>query len=211
MGLMSKILKQCRKPSGLFGRMVARGMNASHSKLVNWGLRHITIRQDMIILDVGCGGGGTVSKLAQIATKGKVYGIDYSEASIRISRKTNQDMITKGRVKIQHGSVSNLPYNENMFDLVTAVETHYFWPDLTTDLKEVMRVQKPGGLLIVLGGEYKGGKYDERNEKWVALGNMSYHTPQELRKLFLDVGFTEVEVHEEYEEGWICVIGKKPI
>jgi len=211
MGFMSKMLRQCRKPSGLFGRMVARGMNASHSKLINWGLGYIAIKPDMIILDIGCGGGSTVNKLAKIVTKGKVYGIDYSEESVRISRKTNKDMITKDRVKIQHGSVSNLPYNENMFDLVTAAETHYFWPKLTTDLKEVMRVQKPGGMLIVMGGEYKGGKYDVRNEKWVELGNMSYHTPQELRELFLGVGFREVEVHEEYEEGWICAIGKKPM
>ena len=211
MGFMSKMLKQCRKPSGWFGRMVARGMNRSHSKLVNWGLGHIAISQDMTILDIGCGGGGTVNKLAQIATKGRIYGIDYSEESIRISRKTNKDLITKGCVQIQQGSVSVLPFNENMFDLVTAVETHYFWPDLTTDLKEVMRVLKPGGMLLILGGEYKGGKYDKRNEKWVEFGSMSYHTPQELRELLIDIDFAEVEIHEDYEEGWICVIGKKPI
>jgi fibrillarin-like rRNA methylase len=51
-------------------------MNSSHSKLTDWGLEHISIENNETILDVGCGGGRTVSKLAAIATQGKVYGVD---------------------------------------------------------------------------------------------------------------------------------------
>jgi SAM-dependent methyltransferase len=184
-------------------------MNISHSKLTDWGLNHISVGRQFTILDIGCGGGGTVRKLARIATKGKVYGIDYSEESVRISRRTNRKLIEAGRVEIQHGSVSTLPFWDSLFDLVTAVETHYFWPDLANDLKEVLRVLKPGGILIVMGGEYKGGKYDERNAKWVELGDMAYHSPDELGEL-LAVGYSEVEVFEDYDRGWICAVGRKP-
>jgi ubiquinone/menaquinone biosynthesis C-methylase UbiE len=148
-------------------------MNISHSEMTDWGLSHITIGKKDTILDVGCGGGGTIRKLAGIATEGKVYGIDYSEQSVRISRRTNRRLEESGHVEIRQGSVSSLPYPDAMFDLVTAVESHYFWPDLVSDMKELFRVLKPGGMLVMMGGEYKGGRYDERNEQWVELARLA--------------------------------------
>ena len=209
MSNMSKLLKQCRKPTGWLGRSVARGMNISHSKLTSWGLNHISIREDATVLDIGCGGGGTIKKLAQIVIKGKVYGIDYSEDSVKISQNANKGAIQAGRVEIRQGSVSCLPYPENTFDLITAIETHYFWPNLVNDLKEVLRVLKPGGTLIMMGGEYKGGKYDERNQKWVEFGNMTYHRVDEFKQLIFDAGYIKAQVFEEYDKGWICGIGEK--
>jgi cyclopropane fatty-acyl-phospholipid synthase-like methyltransferase len=49
-------------------------MNSSHSKLTDWGLEHISIENNETILDIGCGGGRTVSKLAAIAHKEKSTG-----------------------------------------------------------------------------------------------------------------------------------------
>jgi hypothetical protein len=62
----------------------------------------------------------------------------------------------------------------------------------------------------MIGGEYEGGKYDERNQKWVELGNMIYHRVDEFKQLFSDVGYIEVQVFEDYDRGWICGVGKKP-
>jgi ubiquinone/menaquinone biosynthesis C-methylase UbiE len=210
MGIMSKVLRQCRKPTGLLGRMVARGMNISHSEMTNWGLGHISIGKNDTILDIGCGGGGTIRKLARIAAEGRVHGIDYSEESVRISMKTNRRLIEAGRVEIQHGSVSSLPFPDDMFDLVTAIESHYFWPDLVNDMKEVLRVLKHGGMLLMMGGEYKGGKYDERNQQWVELADMAYHSVDEFDRLFCTAGCTEVQVLEDSDRGWMCGIGRKP-
>jgi SAM-dependent methyltransferase len=69
---------------------------------------------------------------------------------------------------------------DDMFDLVTAIESHYFWPDLVNDMKEVLRVLKPDGMLLMMGGEYKGGKYDKRNLQGVELANMAYHSADEF-------------------------------
>ena len=207
---MSKILKQCRKPTGWLGRSLARGMNISHSKMTDWGLNHISTGEYATVLDIGCGGGGTIKKMSQIVTKGKIYGIDYSEESVRISQKTNKGEIQAGRVEIRQGSVSSLPFPDDKFDLITAIETHYFWPDLVNDMKEALRVLKPCGTLIMMGGEYKGGKYDERNQKWVELGDMTYHTVEEFKQLFSDVGL-KAQVFEDYDKGWFCGVGKKPL
>jgi len=131
-------------------------MNSSHSKLTDWGLEHISIENHQTILDAGCGGGRTVSKLAAIATQGKVYGVDYSEESVAATKRTNARWIDLGRVEIRHGSVSQLPFPDGMLDLVTAVETHFWWPNLPRDMREVFRVLKPGGTLILITEIYKG-------------------------------------------------------
>jgi len=115
-------------------------MNARHSKVTDWGLGHVAVGKGDTILDVGCGGGRTVSKLAAIASEGKVYGVDYSEESVVASKRTNARGIDAGRVEIRQGSVSQLPFPDGMFDLVTGVETHFWWPDLPGDMREVFRV-----------------------------------------------------------------------
>lgn len=165
MSIMSKLLNQWRKPTGWLGILLAWVLNISHSKVKDWGFKHLSIDKHYTILDVGCGGGMTVHKLAGIATESKVYGIDFSEECVTVSRRTNKQLIQMGCVEIRHGSVSCLPYSDNMFDLVTAVDSHYYWPDLVADLQEVLRVLRPGGRLVIIGETYKGGKYEKRDQE----------------------------------------------
>src|SRR5580704_4755328 len=156
MATRSTPVSQCQKPRGWLGRFTLWRMNSSHSKLTDWGLANISIEKHYAILDVGCGGGRTVSKLASIAAQGKVYGIDYSEESVAATKKTNARSIEAGSVEVRHGSVSQLPFSDGMFDLVTAVETHFWWPNLRADMREIFRVLKRGGTLIVVAEVYKG-------------------------------------------------------
>jgi ubiquinone/menaquinone biosynthesis C-methylase UbiE len=91
-------------------------------------LRHVSIANDYTILDVGCGGGRTLSKLAAMATEGKVYRIDHSEESVATSERTAARLIRDGRVEVNRGSVPRLSFQDDTFDLVTAVETHFGGP-----------------------------------------------------------------------------------
>jgi hypothetical protein len=100
---------QCKKPRGWLGRLILWNMNSRHSGVTDWGLAHVSIAPDDTILDAGCGGGRTLSKLAERATKGKVYGVDYSEASVAASKRTNARWIEMGRVEVRRASVSQLP------------------------------------------------------------------------------------------------------
>lgn len=188
-----------------------RAMNISHYQLTDWGLSHLSIGKQDTILDVGCGGGGAIHKLAKIAANGKVYGIDLSNESVMVSRMTNKQFIQTGRVEIQPGSVSCLPFSEGMFDLVTAVNTHNYWPDLVADMQEILRVLKPGGKLVIIGSVYKGGKCDERNLKYAELIEIAFPSVNELCELFLRAGYSQVQMFEKYNRSWICVIGRKPL
>jgi ubiquinone/menaquinone biosynthesis C-methylase UbiE len=204
---------QCSKPAGWLGRFTLWRMNASHSKLTDWGLEHVSIENDYTILDVGCGGGRTVSKLAAIATQGKVYGVDYSEESVAATKRTNAQWIDLGRVEVRHGSVSQLPFPDGMFDFVTAVETHFWWPNLPSDMREVFRVLKPGGKLILIAEIYKGANTMAARlaEKYATRTSMTLLSVDEHRELFTNAGYSDVQVIEERGKGWICGVGRKPI
>jgi ubiquinone/menaquinone biosynthesis C-methylase UbiE len=188
-------------------------MNASHSKLTDWGLKQISIENHYTIVDVGCGGGRTVSKLAALAAQGKVYGIDFSEDSVATTKRTNAQWIDLGRVEVRHGSVSQLPFADGMFNLVTAVETHFWWADLPGDMLEVLRIPKPGGTLIVIAEIYKGmttgaGKFAE---KYASRAGMMLLSVADHRELFSNTGYSDVQVVEKREKGWICGFGSKPV
>jgi len=95
-------------------------------------------------------------QVSSTAMRGKVYGVDYSDESVAATKRTNVRWIDLGRVEIRQGSVSQLPFPDGMFDLVTAVETHFWWPNLPGDMREVFRVVKPGGTLVLIAEIYKG-------------------------------------------------------
>jgi len=209
MGFMEKMVKQCRKPTGLFGRFVGMGMNRGHSRLRRWGLSHISIKPNASILDVGCGGGKAVQELARISSSWKVCGIDYSEEMVQLARKINKKFVEKGHVEILHGSVSSLSFSDGMFDYVTAFEAYYFWPNLIDDLKEIKRVLKPGGTLLIANEVYKHEKFEKRNVKWAKWGDMMLHTPEEYRGFLTEAGYMAIEIYEVIEKNWIAAIAEK--
>jgi ubiquinone/menaquinone biosynthesis C-methylase UbiE len=209
MSLIEKFVKQCRKPSGRFGKFVARVMNFGHSGLRRWGLSHVSINPDAIILDIGCGGGKTIKEMATFAPDGKIYGIDYSEDMIQVTKKVNKALIKKGLVEVKHGTVSSLPFIDNMFDLVTAFETVYFWPNLIDDLKEIKRVLKPDGTLLIANEVYKDDKFEKRNTKWARLADMQLHTPDEYKDFLTQAGYRFVEIDKKPSKNRITATAKK--
>ena len=204
-------VNQCQKPRGWLGRLIARNMNVRHSKVTDWGLSHLRIDQDFTILDVGCGGGRTVSKLAAIATEGKVYGLDYSSASVAVASTTNRDWIKKGRVDIREGSVSQLPFATGIFDLVVAVETHFWWPDLPGNFQEVLRVLKPSGTFAIIAEVYRGAESRTATlvEKYLPMTGMKFLSPEEHRQLLTDAGYEDVEIVVDAGKGWIFACGRR--
>jgi len=204
------VARQVRKPDRFIGRLFAELMNQSHSKLTDWGLSHVRIAKDFHILDVGCGGGRTIEKLAAMTPTGRIYGIDYASGSIATSRARNKRLIRDGRVEIQQAAVSRLPFATDAFDLVTAIETQYYWPDLVNDMREILRVLKPGGTLAVIAETYKGGSRDAALGPVMKLLGSPSLGVKEHRELFTQAGYTAVDVFEEHSRGWICVTGKKP-
>jgi len=208
MTILQHAFKQFRKPTGWLGKIAGLGMNREHEKVWRWGLEHIAIQPDAVILDVGCGGGGAVKILAQATLRGKVCGVDYSEDVLFTAHRVNRALVKQGRVKIRHGSVSDLPFPDDTFDLATAFETTMFWPSLVDDLREVRRVLKPGGILLIANEAYADARFEERNAKWSRLANFQLQTPEETHQCLVEAGYAQVEIDTMPGKNWIAAIAQ---
>ena len=203
------IVRQCRKPSWLPGRFFAWMMNSTHYAMTQWALGHLTLASDSVVLDVGCGGGRTIQQLARLAPEGRVSGIDYSAASVAVARRTNAQAISAGRVDVRVGTVSSMPYADDSFDAVTAVETHYYWPDLVGDLREVRRVLRPGGRVVIVAESYRGKRFGAADVLVMRVLGSKLLTTEEHRAALEAAGFSDVAIFEESKKGWLCVIGNQ--
>jgi SAM-dependent methyltransferase len=203
------ILNQVRRPDRGMGRFFLWVMNLSHSSLTDWGLQHVRVERDFSVLDVGCGGGRTIQKLAAMVTQGMVYGVDYANGSVAASRAKNAELIGAGRVEIKQASVSQLPFPEDKFNVVTAVETQYYWPDLPKDMREILRVLKPGGTLVIIAESYKKGAQEKLQRPAMKLLRSTTPGVEDQRALFSEAGYTDIQIFEERAKGWICAVGRK--
>jgi ubiquinone/menaquinone biosynthesis C-methylase UbiE len=208
--LIAWVSQQVRKPSGSLGRRIVRAMNQSHSTMTDWGLQQVMVPKNATILDVGCGGGRTLQRLATLAPEGKVVGLDYSAASVTASRETNAPEIAAGRVQIEHGSVAALPFPDRTFDIVTAVETHYYWPDLPANVREVLRVLRPGGTFALIAETYRGGPFRLLYGIVMPLLRAAFLSDAEHRDLLTQAGFTDVATKHVSGKNWICATGRRP-
>ena len=210
-----ELLLNARKPEGKLGDKLIDNMNINHEALAQWSLSHLDISEDDCILDIGCGGGVNVERFLKI-TENKVFGLDYSNLAVERSVELNRLAIDDGRCEIIHGSVSDLPFENDIFDIVTAFETLYFWPDFLNDLKEIHRVLKDDGILFI-ANEALPKEYDERQKHIMELLDMSIYSQSELEVSLQKVGFSSVKSHiKESKDSftgddadWICVIAKK--
>lgn len=196
---------QYQRPTGPQGRLVAARMNQHHEKLTLWGLSKITVGLEFVILDVGCGGGKTVGKLAKMAPQGQVFGIDYSLDMVKFSKKINKTLVAKSRVELIQGSVEKMGFRDDFFDLVTACETYYFWKKLPDALKEIKRVLKSGGKLLLVNEL----KYRATSAKVIKETHVKLFPLEEIRRTLQSIGFVGVRVFTEADSDWNAVVAQK--
>ena len=202
MGLLKSFCSQCARPEGRLGRVMLSFMNYTHAPLTNWGLKLVDVQDGWTMLDVGCGGGSTIRRLLKRSKDAKVYGIDISEESVAKAKKVNAEVLDK-QVFVTQGSAEKLPYEDGKFNLITAVETVYFWPNLPNCLQEVRRVLKSGGKFAIMV------EVVDSDSKWTSVvEGMTAYSPEDLKKLLDEAGFTQTEIHRK-KPTYATIIGVK--
>jgi ubiquinone/menaquinone biosynthesis C-methylase UbiE len=125
------------------------------------------------------------------------------------ARRVNKALVEQGRVELEHGSVSDLPFPDDAFDLATAFETTMFWPNPVEDLREVRRVLKPGGTLLIANEAYADARFEERNARWSRWADFQLQTPEETHRCLLEAGYARAEIDTLPEKNWIAAIAQK--
>ncbi len=158
------------------------------------------------VLEIGFGPGILLHQMAQITTKGLVEGIDFSEAMLVQAQTVNKEGISTKRVKIQKGDCKDLPYGHETFDKVCTSNTIYFFEDSAVNFREIFRIVKPGGKLVV-------GFRTKAQMKNMPLSDdvFNAYTQDDVKTLLLNAGFLDVRIEEKEAEplALYCAVATK--
>ncbi len=204
--MVDEKIDQCMKPHGEEGIETIQNMNENHRPISEFAFECVNVGENDRILDIGCGGGVNIEKFLNI-TKNHVDGLDYSEVSVTESIRRNQNAVDEGRCEVIQADVSDMPIDDESYDLVTGFETIYFWPDLGKTFKEVSRIIRPDGQFMIAQGT--DGTHPD-DEKWLAtVEGMRVYTAPELEGYLLDAGFKNVDCFKKADDYILVVIAKK--
>ena len=184
------LIKQSQKPSGLVGRVITKIWSFYFKKLSLWAIKQTTISGNYRILEIGYGGGSTIKNLLALNKHLEVHGIDISKESYRTAQRVHSDSIRKGSVQLKIGNVENMPYQNNYFDRIFAIQTHIFWKDIKKSFQEVYRVMSSNSTLIIASEKEK-----------INYHMTDYRTSHEFIQLLTSIGFSKIE--EKQNRNWI--------
>ena len=184
------LIKQSQKPSGLIGRVITKIWSFYFKKLSLWAIKQTTISDNYRILEIGYGGGSTIKNLLALNKNLEIHGIDISKESYRTAQRVHSDSIRKGSVQLKIGNVENMPYQNNYFDRIFAIQTHIFWKDIKKSFQEVYRVMSSNSTLIIASEKEK-----------IHYHMTDYRTSHEFSQLLTSIGFSKIE--EKQNRNWI--------
>jgi len=200
---------QCRKPSGWLGGLMGPLMNWRHRPLSRWTIELMGIQPHSSILDIGCGGGMTIKEMARLATSGFVAGVDYSEVMVRQALKRNAAAVGAERVAIKRGDISNLPFEDAIFDRACAIESFNYWPEPVAGLREVYRVLKDGGLVAITTAWNKDMDDQPKYAAMAQKMRFPLYAGAEMVAMLTAAGFSKVQCRLKDGQGWLCTVGVK--
>lgn len=105
---------------------------------------------DRHILDVGCGTGRWAELVINQLPHSEIWGLDLSEKMLEHAAIRAEQF--PGRMHFKQGNSQALPYEDGVFDLVTCSHSFHHYPDQLAVVKEMRRVLKPGGRVMLVDG-----------------------------------------------------------
>ena len=194
-GLKDSLMRQFGAPKGLMGRLCALFMNLGNKKLNQYAVQALDVQPHDRILDMGFGGGVSFKLILANIASGNLTGLDPSATMLSRARKQWARPLASGRLRLAPGSVDKHPFADEAFDKCLTVNTIYFWPNLKAGLKEIKRVLRPGGKLVI-------GMRDQKViGKFRDYGFAAYSEGQLARDLF-KAGFEKVEIEDRPDGKW---------
>lgn len=143
MGLNEYIARQFANPRGLGGRIVMAVMNRQNAEMYEATEALLRPRSQDVILDIGCGNGTMLGRLAR-ACGCRLVGTDISEDVLESAKR----QLAGKRAELLCCPVDDMPLGDATIDAALTINTLYFWDDLAKGFAEIARVLKPDGAFV---------------------------------------------------------------
>lgn len=207
MGLKSYLASQSRRPKGLIGKLMGKLMSKINSEMNEKTIQLLGIDEQDYVLEIGFGNGKYMAEIAEKVKGTHVFGLDFSEAMVLAASKLNKAFIEQGRVRIEQGDIGEIPYDDMIFDKIFTANTIYFWPDPNLALRELKRVLKPGGRLVITFRS-KAIMAQRASAEY----GFSLYTPEaeEIESLLKEVGYSSVSIEHFRNKSieYYCVVAE---
>ncbi|WP_116450760.1 class I SAM-dependent methyltransferase [Blastococcus litoris] len=150
----SALARQLGHPRGPLGRLVGRILNRRNAPAVQAAVDALEVRPGAVLADLGFGGGVGLALLLRRLdgvdrSSGSVQGVDVSETMLAAASRRFRSAVASGRLRLHLAPVQALPMADASVDAAITLNTIYFVPDLQAAFREVHRVLRPGGRLVV--------------------------------------------------------------
>ncbi len=168
-------------------------------------LRVLTPQPGDRVLEVGFGHGRTIERVAAMVGDGLVTGIDTSDEMVRMATRRCRRLIAAGRLRLSVADGASIPYPDRSFDRAYAVHTIYFWDDLARYVRELARVLRDRGRLVL-------GFHDKESSATASFPASVYtfRTVEEVRLALQEGGFDDVEA-PAHADGLAIVVGRREL
>jgi len=181
-------MSQFAKPTGFFGKILAKGMARGHKEFYKHAVKAINPKKEDEYLEIGFGSGIFINKYMSHVSK--IAGIDYSEDMVKIASNINKKLVESGTAEFKQGYASSLPWPDNNFAIVAMIETFFFLNETEKTLKEILRVLKPGGRLIIEMAFNKDDGVDHK--KHIKKFGLQLYSGEEMIQLLTKAGFNNI-------------------
>lgn len=161
--------------------------------------RHIArlteLAAGMELLDLACGRGVSTEFLFRL-TRAEAAGVDPDETLIRAAEARAREASLDARLHFQEASLTDLPYKDDIFDVAIAEIGLAACPDPAAAIRELVRVTKPMGALVLVQLIWTGNVDEDRREKLVEHLGARPLLLIEWKQLLRNAGAVELQVED---------------
>ncbi|MGE5682714.1 MAG: class I SAM-dependent methyltransferase [Bacillota bacterium] len=192
--------KQLRKPSGLFGVVVAKMMERRNRKFYSKTISSLGVNDGDRIFEIGYGPGYGIELLARNYDC-LIGGIDFSDLMYKKAAERNNKHIASGKVDLRYGDLLNLDTGSEKYDKAFCINVIYFWNDLNKAFMKVNSLLNENGIYFIYmatADELKRLGFEKEFVKY---------SVEQVEAALRQTGFTKVEYKNDdgyYIKAWKC-------
>ena len=161
-------------------------------------MRRLTLRTTDRLLDVGCGTGVLLQRLAVAYPHSRLVGIDLVPEMLAVARRR-----LPSNVELCEGWAERLPFDDRQFDLVVSCNTFHYFRRPRAALAEFRRVLRPGGRITITDwcDDYLACRLYDLYLRLFNRGHVKTYGGRDCIRVLEEAGFTVVRL-DRYKINW---------